>query len=119
MNLEIINQAITIIAGAQFCISDEEFCLVFNGLSIWQTLNLLNKMKGLPLNYHAEIEKMAKESKTRHSGSTPTTTSSPRMLQQEHRGQNSDQWPSNDWLPGPDRSEPPVQMQSMGMILSL
>ena len=62
IDLEIINQAITIIAGAQFCISDDEFLLVFSGFSIWQTLNLLTTMKGLPLNYHAEIVKKAQES---------------------------------------------------------
>jgi len=34
-DLEIINQAITIIAGAHFCISDEEeFVLIFGGLPI-------------------------------------------------------------------------------------
>ena len=71
IDFEVLNQAITIIAGAQFCISREEFVLIFDGLTIWQKLSTLTSMKGLPENHHAEIVKKAQESKTRHSGSTP------------------------------------------------
>jgi len=114
-----VQPGLTIVAGAQFCISREDFVLIFGGLSIRQQLSMLTSMKGLPLIYHAEIAKKAHQSETRHSGSTPTTTSSPRMLQQEHCGQNSHQRPSNEWLPGSVRSVSPLQMQVMGMILSL
>ena len=62
MDLAVINQAIASIAGAQYCISDDEFYAFFNGLTFWQTLNQLTSMKGLPLNYHAEIVKKAQES---------------------------------------------------------
>ena len=41
IDLEIINQAITIIAGAQFCISDDEFLLVTNDFTIRQTSSFL------------------------------------------------------------------------------
>ena len=116
---EMFNEAIASVAGAQFCISREEIVLIFGGLSIEQQLIILTSMKGLPVNFHAQIMKQAQELTTRHSGSTPTTTSSPRMLQQEHRGQNSHQRPSNEWLPGSVRSVSPLQMQVMGMILSL
>ena len=34
IDLEVINEAITIVAGAQFCISREESVLIFDGLSI-------------------------------------------------------------------------------------
>jgi len=84
-DLEIINQAITIIAGAQFCISREEFVLIFDGLTIRQKLSILTSMKGLPVNSHAEIVKKAQESTTRHSGSTPlhTTTASANSIDLE------------------------------------
>ena len=59
MDLAIINQAIASIAGAQYCISDDEFYAFFNGLTFWQTLNQLTSMKGLPLIFHAEIAKKA------------------------------------------------------------
>ena len=100
IDLEVINEAITIVAGAQFCISREESELIFDGLSIPQQLIILTSMKGLPEHFHAQIMKQAQELTTRHSG------------------QNSNQWPSNEWLPGSVRSEL-WQMQSMGMILSL
>ena len=61
-------EAVTIIAGAQFCISREEFVLIFDGLTIWQKLSTLTSMKDLPVNSHAEIVKKAQESTTRHSG---------------------------------------------------
>ena len=78
IDLEILNQAIRIVAGAQFCISREEMVLIFDGLTIWQKLSTLTSMKDLPVNSHAEIVKKAQESTTRHSGSTPphTTTAS-------------------------------------------
>ena len=97
---EMFNEAIASVAGAQFCISREEIVLIFGGLSIPQQLIILTSMKGLPVNLHAQIMKQAQELTTRHSG------------------QNSNQWPSNEWLPGSVRSEL-WQMQSMGMILSL
>ena len=119
IDLEIINQTITIITGAEFCISDQDsvLFLVLDGLPIRQTLSILTTIKGLPDNSHDEIVKKAQELKTRHSGLTPTTTSSPLMLQQEHRGERP--LPVNDRLLSPVRPEPPLQMQSMGMIISL
>ena len=54
---EVINEAITIVAGAQFCISREESVFLFDGLSIRQQLSILTSMKGLPLIFHDEIAK--------------------------------------------------------------
>ena len=56
IDLEILNQAITIVAGAQFCISRDSVFL-FDGLSIRQQLSILTSMKGLPLIFHEEIAK--------------------------------------------------------------
>ena len=52
---EMFNEAITSVAGAQFCISREEFVFIFDGLTIWPKLSILTIMKGLPATYHAEI----------------------------------------------------------------
>ena len=75
IDVEIINEAITSVAGAQFCISREEFVLIFDGLPILCILGILTSMKGLPVNSHTQIVKKAQELTTRHSGSTlPHTT---------------------------------------------
>jgi len=82
---EMFNEAITSVAGAQFCISREEIVLIFGGLSIPQQLIILTSMKGLPVNFHAQIMKQAQELTTRHSGSTPphTTTASANSIDLE------------------------------------
>jgi len=70
IDLKVINQAITIIAGAQFCISQEEYALAFDGLPLGKKLSFLTTIKGLPVDSHADIVKKAQELTPRHSGST-------------------------------------------------
>jgi len=70
IDLEVINEAITIIAGAQFCISQEEYALAFDGLPLGKKLSFLTSIKGLPVDSHVDIVTKAQELTPRHSGST-------------------------------------------------
>jgi len=56
--------------GAQFCISQEEYALAFDGLPLRKKLSFLTSIKGLPVDSHADIVKKAQELTPRHSGST-------------------------------------------------
>jgi len=70
-DLEVNNMAITIIAGAQFCVSLEEHELILNGFPIGVKLAFLTSKKGLPIDSHTDIVKKAQELTPRRSGSTP------------------------------------------------
>ena len=55
LHYQALNQALSAVAGPDFCISQEEHETVYDGLSTQQKLQLLTRSKGLPLQQHDAI----------------------------------------------------------------